>query len=153
MHTAIKEKIYPRLNPPPEIITFPINPDIQRIIAVIRVQQTNFFIHKVTRKGKEIYFHRHNFQVLSMDEWEIRTLLFGRNPPPILESDIEKIYVGSSSDHGRTIKSYVIDFKIENLGWQIAEYLQFGIIRPSEDFESELNLNYNNAESVTNYAY
>lgn len=147
---ALNEKIYPRLNPPPEIITFPMNSDKQRIVAVIRIQQTNFFIHKVTHKGNENYFHRHNFQVLSMDEWEIRTLLFGRNPPPILESDIEKIYVGSSSDHGETIKSYVIDFKIENLGWQIAEYLQFGIIRPSRDFESELNLMYNNAESVTN---
>jgi len=146
---ALKEKIYPRLNPPPEIITFQIKPDIQRIIALIRIQQTNFYIHKVTEKGKEIYFHRHNFQVLSMDEWEIRTLLFGRNPPPILELDIEKIYVGSSSDHGRTIKSYVIDFKIENLGWQIAEYLQFGIIRPLGDFESMLNLG-STAEIIRN---
>ncbi len=32
----------------------------------------------------------------------------------------------------------VSDIKVENIGWQIAKYLQLGIVRPSVDFETEL---------------
>ena len=52
-------------------ITFPTDSNKQKFVALIEIQQTNFYIHKVMIKdGKEEYFHRHNFQVLSMDEWE-----------------------------------------------------------------------------------
>lgn len=128
--------IYPRLNPPPRISI--LHDENQKFVAIIQIKPTNFFIHKIMKNGKDFYFHRHNFQVLSMDEWEIRTLLFGRTPPPILEPTIERIYVGSHS--GEIKKSYVINIKIENIGWRIAKYLQFGIIRPSVDLESNLSL-------------
>ncbi len=145
---VLRDKIYPRLNPPPRIITFPTDSSKQKFVALIEIQQTDFYIHKVMIKdGKEEYFHRHNFQVLSMDEWEIRTLLFGRIPPPILDLSIEKIYVGSSS--GTKIRSYVMDMKVENIGWQIAKYLQLGIVRPSVDFETVLNPR-NSSGFVTN---
>lgn len=147
---VLKEKIYPRLNPPPRIITFPTDSSQQKFVALIEIQQTNFYIHKVMIKdGKEEYFHRHNFQVLSMDEWEIRTLLFGRIPPPILDLSIEKIYVGASWNSGTKIRGYVMDIKVENIGWQIAKYLQLGIVRPSVDFDTTLSPN-NGSNFVTN---
>ncbi len=134
----LKENIYPRLNPPPRISIFPTDSSKQRFVALIEIPQTNFYIHKVIIKGgKEEYFHRHNFQVLSMDEWEVRTLLFGRTPPPLLELSIEGVNVQGYSVG--IINSYAIDIKIENIGWQMAKYLQLGIIRPKGNFSSELN--------------
>jgi len=65
-------------------LCFQLIPAKQKFIALIEIQKTNFYIHKSFKKdAKEEYFHRHNFQVLHMDEWEIRTLLFGRLPPPL----------------------------------------------------------------------
>ena len=129
---VLTTNIFPRLNPPPRIKT--LRDENDKIVVTIQIKPTNFFIHKVTKSGKDIYYHRHNFQVLSMDEWEIRTLLFGRIPPPILEPKIKKISLGSYS--GDIKKSYRIIIDIENVGWRIAKYLQFGIIRPSVDLES-----------------
>lgn len=137
--------VYPRLNPPPRISILPDNN--QKFIAIIQIKPTNFFIHKIMKNGKDFYFHRHNFQVLPMDEWEIRTLLFGRNPPPILEPTIERINIGSRSEE--TIGSYIINIKIENVGWRMAKYLQFGFIRPFADLVSNLWLN-NTTARITN---
>ena len=134
---VLVDNIYPRLNPPPHISTFR-NKD-NKTLAVIRIKPTNFYIHKVIKGSNYFYFHRHNFQVLSMDEWEIRTLVLGRTPPPILEPTIEQIFVGHRS--GDIIKGYNIKIKIENIGWRIAKYLQFGIIRPSLDLESNFRAN------------
>jgi len=137
--------IYPRLNPTPRIFT--TKDEKENVFVIIQIKQTNYFIHKVMKNGKDFYFHRHNFQVLPMDEWEINTLLFGRTPSPILELTVKKIYVGSHS--GDIKKSHVLNIKIENVGWQIAKHLQFGIIRPSGDFESSLSLN-TTAEVIRN---
>ncbi len=70
-----------------------------------------------------------------------------KNTPPILDLSIEKIYVGASS--GTKIRGYVMDIKVENIGWQIAKYLQLGIVRPSVDFETVLNPG-NSSGFVTN---
>lgn len=144
---VLKDKIFPRLNPPPQISI--LHDENDEILIIIQIKQTNFFIHKVTELGKETYFHRHNIQVLQMDEWEIRTLLFGRTPPPILEPSIKKIAVRTRS-HKNVIQSYIIIIDIENVGWRIAKYLQFGIIRPAVDLESKLNYGNSSSKLIKN---
>lgn len=143
---VIVSRIYPKLNPIPRII--PINiENSQKLIVVIQIEPTNYLIHSIIKNGEHLYFHRHNFQVLQMDEWEIRTLVYGRTPPPILEINIENIHGNSLSDEGICME-YTIKIKIENVGWRIAKYLQFGIIRPTVDFSSNLETNFINNPTI-----
>lgn len=132
---VVVSRIYPKLNPIPRIIPIKIR-DSHDFIVVIQIEPTNNLIHSTIKNGKHLYFHRHNFQVLQMDEWEIRTLVYGRTPPPILITEIKKITIHSHSSE--RINGYMIKIRIENAGWHIVKYLQIGIIGPNGDFVTQL---------------
>ncbi len=128
---TITDSIFPHLNPTPLVKTFTWSKDPNREIAIIRIWQTNAVVHYVSYKGKEYYFHRHNFETVEMDEWEIRALLFGRVPPPIFGLDcivppykdiIKEINGLEEITHDRII------FKLSNEGFGIGKNIQIGLI-------------------------
>lgn len=134
--------IFPRLYPSPQIKDIPIPNEADKVIVVMWIPETKTVIHKVIYKGKDRYFHRHNFQVLPMDDWEIRALLFGRAPPPVIElkwTEKLRIYcqVKYDKDIGGEFREITHDkfiVQLVNNGFGIGKYIQIGIIHPP-DFE------------------
>lgn len=133
--------IFPRLYPSPRIKDIPIPNEADKVIVVMWIPETKTVIHKVIYKGKDRYFHRHNFQVLPMDEWEIRALLFGRAPPPVIELKWAEepgflCEVRENRDiHGGAFREITYDrfiFQLVNNGFGIGKYIQIGIIHPSK---------------------
>ncbi|VVB86304.1 Uncharacterised protein [uncultured archaeon] len=128
---TITDSIFPHLNPTPLVKTFTWSKDSNKEIAIIRVWQTNAVVHYVSYKGKEYYFHRHNFETVEMDEWEIRALLFGRAPPPVFQLHCEAVRSKTSvkkTDGIEEIKHDEIIFKLTNEGFGIGKNIQIGMI-------------------------
>lgn len=134
--------IFPRLYPSLQIKEISMPHEADKVIVVMWIPQTKAVIHKVTFRGKDHYFHRHNFQVLQMDEWEIRALLFGRAPPPVIELNWpEKLgilcQVKDDKDIGgefREITHNKFIVQLVNNGFGIGKYIQIGMVHPP-DFE------------------
>lgn len=128
---TITDSIFPHLNPTPLVNTFTWSKDTNKEIAIIRIWQTNAVVHYVRYKGKEYYFHRHNFETVEMDEWEIRALLFGRAPPPVFMLNcITPPYreIVKESDGIEEITHNKVIFKLTNEGFGIGKNIQIGII-------------------------
>lgn len=128
---TITDSTFPHLNPTPLIKTFTWSKDPNKEIAIIRIWQTNAVVHYVSYKGKEYYFHRHNFETVEMDEWEIRALLFGRAPPPVFMLNcITPPYrdIVKESDGIEEITHNKVIFKLTNEGFGIGKNIQIGII-------------------------
>ncbi len=132
---TITDSIFPHLNPTPIVKTFTWSKDPNKEIAIIRVWQTNVVVHYVSYKGKEYYFHRHNFETVEMDEWEIRALLFGRAPPPVFRLDCMIPPYGDvvkETDGIEEITQDEIIFKLSNDGFGIGKNIQIGMIHNSD---------------------
>ncbi|MCK4798225.1 MAG: ATP-binding protein, partial [Spirochaetes bacterium] len=130
---TLTNSIFPHLNPTPLIKTFTWSKDSNREIVIIRVRQTNAVVHYVRYKGKEYYFHRHNFETKEMDEWEVRALLFGRAPPPIFNLDCEAVQYRENIDDNQDITyNGKVNIKLINEGFGIGKNIQIGIISNSE---------------------
>jgi hypothetical protein len=128
---TITDSTFPHLNPTPLVKTFTWSKDSNKEIAIIRIWQTNAVVHYVRYNGKEHYFHRHNFETVEMDEWEIRALLFGRLPPPIFQLYCEAAPMESvikETEEIEEIKHDKILLKLTNEGFGIGKNIQIGMI-------------------------
>lgn len=143
---TLTNSIFPHLNPTPLIKTFTWSKDPNKEIVIIHVRQTNAVVHYVRYKGKEYYFHRHNFETKEMDEWEVRALLFGRAPPPVFNLYCEAVQYRKNINENQDFTDGKGIIKLINEGFGIGKNIQIGIISDSEinlyNFRTE-NIIYN----------
>ena len=132
---TLTNSIFPHLNPTPLIKTFTWSKDSNKEIVIIRVWQTNAVVHYVRYKGKEYYFHRHNFETKEMDEWEVRALLFGRAPPPVFGLNCEAPPYRDIINESQDLVHEKVIIKLINEGFGIGKNIQIGMI-----YNSEINL-------------
>ncbi len=131
---VIANGIFPHLNPIPKIKIIPMLSGTNKEIVVMWIPQTIAVIHKVAHKGKDYYFHRHETQVLPLDEWEIRALLFGRTPPQVLDLEWgENLNVRCKvSGNERVIFHDKFVLRLINNGFGTGKNIQIGIIFPPQ---------------------
>jgi len=127
---VLKNRIVPPLIPFPSIEVINVEDD-GGIIIVIDTPQTVATLHKVLHRGKESYFHRHDFEVLKMDEWEVRAILWNRRPRPVLRLVPDDPCVTHAAGDVRDPSQVFIHVRLENLGLCIARAIQIGTITPS----------------------
>jgi hypothetical protein len=154
---VILNAIFPHLNPIPRIKLIAIPSEVNKEIVVMWIPQTIAVLHKVTYNGKDHYFHRHNFQVVPMDEWEIRALLFGRKPPSVLE--IKWVNYGTlcpfniieeGGERFRLING-VLRLSLVNNGLGFGKNVQIGILCPSYNLFDLFNPSYQELEENFRY--
>lgn len=133
---VIANGIFPHLNPIPKIKIISMPSGTNKEIVVMWIPQTIAVAHKITYRGKDYYFHRHETQVLLMDEWEVRALLFGRTPPPVLDLEwggsLNVLCQVKDSGNRRVIFHDKFVLRLMNNGFGIGKNIQIGIIFPPE---------------------